>query len=727
MDHQEQLAGVVERFLFSQPESGFYVFVLKMKSNTDVVVRGYVSTIQPGQQVLVTGIWTTHPKFGKQFEAKECITQLPTTLVGIKKYLGSGLIKGIGPAYAQKLIDAFGTDVLHVIDKTPEKLSHVPGIGQKRIESIIQAWQEQKEISNLMVFLQEKGVSPAYAIKIYKTYKHNAYAVLQENPYRLAEDIWGVGFKTADTIAQCIGISPDSPKRIKAAIVHVIATEVTNGHLYVELSELKTKTSVLLEQELLALENNVKHAFHDLYAQDKIKLLTYQQKHFVTLSPYYATEKDVAHKIKNLVQQPITHCLNIDTIYSQLRVGSPQDTIILNDEQQQGILSCLQHKVVIITGGPGTGKTTLIKKLLGVLDEHNLRYKLAAPTGRAAKRITQSTGRHALTIHRLLEFDPASRNFVHNQHNALKLDFLIIDEASMIDIFLAHAILKALPYHAHIILIGDIDQLPSVGAGNFLNDLIASTVVACVRLKEIFRQAQDSLIIVNAHRVNNGEFPVSFLPDAKRDFIFIKEDDPAQVADHLHAIYAQKLAAYGISTDDSIVLVPMHRGSAGTQALNSTLQTFLNKPTETHLLHHGTIFGLNDRVMQIRNNYDKHVFNGDIGTITTLDVSERTLGVTFSQQVVTYEATEFDELVLAYAVSIHKSQGSEFAAVIIVLFMQHFTLLQRNLLYTAITRAKRLCILIGQAKAIGMAVGNNKQVERTTFLKQYLTSDLACR
>ncbi|MFZ5953948.1 MAG: ATP-dependent RecD-like DNA helicase [Candidatus Dependentiae bacterium] len=725
MNNQEQLSGTVERLLFSQPEAGFYVFQLSVSSNTHIIVRGYLPTITQGQQVQVTGAWVNHPKFGKQFEAQHAIIQLPTTLVGLKKYLGSGLIKGIGPSYAEKLINAFGSSILEVIDKTPEKLARVEGIGTKRIESIVQAWQDQKEISQLMIFLQERGVSPALATKIYKTYRHNSFLILQENPYKIAEDIWGVGFKMADTLAQRIGIPLNSPQRIKAALIHIITTQLSNGHLYVELNDLKDKVSELLEKELGEIENPTKLALHDLYATEKIKLISTHNQHYLTLSSYYFSEFGVAQKIKNLQEQPSLHSFDIDKIYNLLRTAN--DKINLNDDQQRGILTCLQHKISVITGGPGTGKTTLIKKLLSILDEHKLQYRLAAPTGRAAKRITQGTGRTALTLHRLLEFDFTTRNFTHHEKNALKLDFLIIDEASMIDIFLAHAVLKALPFHAHVVFIGDIDQLPSVGAGNFLNDIIASEKVACVRLKEIFRQAQDSLIIVNAHRVNNGEFPVAFLPDAKRDFIFIKEDDPLQVNNHLQEIYRKKLKSYGIDADDAMVLVPMNRGSVGTQSINNTLQQFLNSDPTVSLLHHGTRFGVGDRVMQIKNNYDKHVFNGDIGIVQEVNAPERTIAVNFVDKMVLYESTELDELVLAYAISIHKSQGSEYSAVIICLFMQHFTLLARNLLYTAITRAKKLCIVIGQSKAVGMAVTNNKQTIRTTFLKQYLTTDLQCR
>jgi exodeoxyribonuclease V alpha subunit len=387
----------------------------------------------------------------------------------------------------------------------------------------------------------------------------------------------------------------------------------------------------------------------------------------------------------------------------------------------------LQHKITIITGGPGTGKTTLIKKLLTVLDTHRVKYYLAAPTGRAAKRITEGTNRPASTLHRLLDFDVSTMGFRHNESNALVVDYVIVDEASMIDVFLAHALLKALPYSAHLVLIGDIDQLPSVGAGNFLNDMIASKKVVTTKLQHIFRQAENSLITINAHKINNGEFPVSSYENAKKDFIFIKEDNPENIPKHLEAIYSKALRHYGIHKDDTIVLTPMHRGVAGTQKLNHDLQQMLN--SEYHgpvMMYAGTQYQIGDRVMQLRNNYDKNVFNGDIGIIEDIDLEDKIMRVRF-ETLVEYETADLNELVHAYAISIHKSQGSEFSAVIIPLFMQHFMMLQRNLIYTAVTRAKKLCIIIGESRAIAMAVKNNKSVERITFLQQFLTSDLACR
>jgi exodeoxyribonuclease V alpha subunit len=728
MNSNEELIGTLDRFVFQNSENGYSVFIIQTQNKEKITVTGCVAGIQPGQQVDLVGSWSMHPKFGKQFQATKCTALQPTTINGLKKYLGSGLIKGIGPAYAEKLVDAFGSTVLEIIDKSPERLLRVPGIGQSRMEKIIHAWADQKDISNIMVFLQERSVSTAYAVKIYKKYGRDSIAILKENPYRLADEVVGIGFKTADTIAHNLGIEKNSPVRIKAGMLFSISQHTQNGHLYVDIAALKEQTLALLELESAGHETLLKHALHDLYNQDKIKLVSHENAHFVTLSSLYFSEKGVATRLKNLINHSLKHSFDLDKIYNFIKAPAHEKDIALNEQQQKGIMACLQNKVTIITGGPGTGKTTLIKKLLSILDQNNMLYRLAAPTGRAAKRITEGTGRHASTLHRLLDFDFTTYAFKHNEQNALALQFLIIDEASMIDIFLGHSILRALPLDAHLILIGDVDQLPSVGAGNFLNDIIASAAACCVRLEQIFRQAHNSLIIVNAHKINNGEFPTSSLPDAKQDFFFIKEEDPENLPMHLTRIFTSGIEKYKISADQTIVLTPMNRGVAGAQKLNHDMQLILN-PAQNKKQHtyRGSTFKIGDRVMQIRNNYDKKVFNGDIGTIHDIDLEDQVLFVAYDQLIIDYEFNELDELVLAYAVTIHKSQGSEYAAVVIPIFMQHFMLLQRNLLYTAITRAKKLCIFIGQPKAIAMAIKNNKGIERKTFLKEFLTTDLTCR
>lgn len=722
----ETVKGVLERFVFQSPENGFSIGVLTLDNNKSIHVKGNFAYLHAGQEVEFQGSWTVHPKFGRQFDVTACISITPTTIIGLRKYLGSGRIKGIGPAYAEKLVNYFGLDVLKIIEHTPERLQEVEGIGQKRIVGIVESFKADKNVQAVMMFLQEKDISPAYAAKIYKVYGDKAAIILEQNPYKLAEDISGIGFKVADAIAQKMGFDKFSVKRIEAGIRFCILQATQQGHLYCELENLKTTTLTLLE---LTIEHahRIKLAFHNLYEQAKIKIISHGEQHYITLSQFYFSEKFVAERIKLLQEHQQAQTFNIDDIYTQLHNPKAGD-LVLHEQQQRGVMACLQNKITVITGGPGTGKTTLIKKLLSVLEEHGCRYKLAAPTGRAAKRIIEGTGRHAMTIHRLLDFDVATMQFLHNESNALPIDYLIIDEASMIDVFLAQALLRALPYTASVVFIGDVDQLPSVGAGNILNDLIKAGTVACVRLTQIFRQASDSLIIVNAHRVNNGEFPISSLPEAKKDFKFIKEDDPEKIQDHIRHLYTKELARHSIATKDAIVLVPMNRGAVGTQRINQFLQQLLCTAQEDErYVHNGTLFNVGDRVMQIRNNYDKAVFNGDIGTILTIDREDKTITVQFDFQHIVYEAQELDELILAYAVSIHKSQGSEYAAVIIVVFMQHFTLLQRNLIYTAITRAGKLCIIIGQPKALGMAINNTKGVQRITFLQHYLTSDLVAR
>jgi len=723
----EELVGTIERFLFQNNQDGFSVFVLSLTAQKTVTVKAHAPALQAGQQVVLKGSWIVHPKFGKQFAANHCTVCLPTSAIGLKKYLGSGMIKGIGKVYAEKLVDYFGTKVLEVIEKEPDRLKEVSGIGIKKLETIIHAFKDQKEIATIMVFLQDKGVSTTFATKIYKRYGQNSIALIQQNPYRIAEDIWGIGFKSADLIAQNMGFQVESVQRITAGILFTITTQTNNGHLYVELEALKKEALILLElTDSADIQATIKQALHALYNADKIKLVSYEQHHFITLSAYYFTEKSVSTKILKLLEHSTNHHFDIQKLYTQLRVQQPGE-IELNQAQQKGIMSCLQDKVTVITGGPGTGKTTLIKKLLQLLDQEKIAYRLAAPTGRAAKRMTEGTGRYAVTLHRLLEFNPQTMSFAHNEQNALKLSYLIIDEASMIDIFLAHSLLKALPLNAHLILIGDIDQLPSVGAGNFLQDLIKSKKITTTRLEYIFRQAHNSLITYNAHRVNQGEFPAYKADNTLQDYEFLKLESPEQLEQALNTIFTTKLKRYGIKTHNTLVLSPMNRGTAGTQHINHYLQGILNSAPKDQLIRMGTIFKVDDRVMQIKNNYDKHVYNGDMGTIESINHTDQILQVNYYGTVVTYEFLELDELVLAYAVSIHKSQGSEFDAVIIPIFTQHFTLLQRNLIYTALTRAKKFCMIIGQPRALMIAIKNNKSVQRITFLSQYLTSDLACR
>ncbi len=723
--NSDQITGIIDRILFQNSETGFSILIVKSKKHEPITITGSFVGIQAGQEIHIQGTWTFHPKFGKQLQATSYSTALPTSVLGIKKYLSSGFIKGIGPVYAEKIVQYFKENTLSIIDEDPERLFEVEGLGQKRVKQIIASWSDQKYIAKIMVFLQEKGVSSIFATKIYKKYGHESIAKLTQNPYRLTDDIWGIGFKTADKIAQNMGFAPGSVQRIQAGILFTLQQENNNGHCYQEVETVKQKAFQLLEIDAELHQTPMKQALTLLYHQDQIKLITYQEKHFVGLSAIYGCEKAIAQKVLQLLAAPIKHTLDPNNLYQELqRLMSTS----LNEDQQHGVLKVFQHKLSIITGGPGTGKTTLVKALIQLLEHNKLSYKLAAPTGRAAKRLMEGTRRHATTIHRLLEFDPSTMRFTHDDKNALKTDFLILDETSMIDVFLARSIFKAVSLDTHIVMIGDVDQLPSVGPGSILKDLITTQVVPCTKLTEIFRQAQNSMIIQNAHRINNGEFPTTALPECKKDFYFIKQETAEQCFDSIKKILTEIIPQHGIELNNVTILTPMNKGIVGTQALNHATQQLLNpdesKPQHTFM---GTIFRQGDRVMQIKNNYDKNVFNGDMGTILDINKDDSQMIIDFEGTKINYDFDEINELVLAYAISIHKSQGSEYDAVIIPIFMQHFMLLQKNLIYTAITRAKKLCFFIGQTKAIAMGIKNNKQEERITFLKQQITEQITCR
>jgi len=730
MEEISEICGTIEKQIYKNPENGYSVFVLKVNSKESITVQGCLPELHQGEQATFKGKWVFHPKFGRQFHVSECSAQLPNSIIGIKKYLSSGLIKGIGPKFAERLVNKFGEQTLEIIDNNPNRLFEISGVGEKRVFAITQAWLDQKEISKVMVFLKAKDIATSFAVKIYKTYGNNAIETIQANPYRLVEEIWGVGFKTADQLAIKLGLEKTAPQRINSGILHCLTQATNNGHLYLEVTQAKKEVFKILELEEEDQNNQklIKQSLHQLYEQDKIKLITHNDQHFLSLPQYYFSEKNISNKVLKFLDKKVENKkIDFDQVYNQVRKPD-SNGMELNEDQQRGILSCLQNRITIITGGPGTGKTTLVKKLLEVLETNKIKFRLAAPTGRAAKKMFEGTHRSAETLHRLLEFNPSIMNFNKNEQNALDLDFLIVDEASMIDVFLMHSILKALPSKANLVLLGDVDQLPSVGAGNVLNDLINSEKIATTRLMQIFRQAQDSLIIVNAHKVNKGEFPTSFIEGSRKDFIYIKEDEPENIFPLLRKIYKDKLPQRGILPSDSVVLTPMNRGIVGTQRLNQELQMILNPAqSEKQVSRFGQVYKIGDRVMQIRNNYDKFVFNGDMGTIQDIDLTDQKLHINFGDRILEYDFAELNELVLSYATSIHKSQGSEFQAVIIPIFMQHFILLQRNLIYTAITRAKKLCILIGQPRAISMGIKNNKGIKRNTFLKEFLTTDLEAR
>jgi exodeoxyribonuclease V alpha subunit len=717
MNQQQILRGTVKSIVYKNESDGFVICCLFVTEKQVETVRGYLMHLVKGEEIIVRGSWQLHKKFGKQFVAESVQKLLPQTKEGLVAYLGSGLIKGVGPTYAQKLVDRFGDNVISIIETDPEQLLTIPGIGASRLALIQQSIVEQKEMRDVMIFLQEKGVSTTYAAKIFKHYRENTIAILQENPYRLAEEVWGIGFKIADAIAQKIGIQPSDPLRICAGILSVLSMVQGQGSVYFDQVSLKQQLVTLLAIPEEEIEVHLVHALTLLKNQGKIKLILKEGTEFFTTTFFYFAEKELGTLLCDLLaafEATQKRKPNVDLIANTM-------PYTLAEKQIEGLKMTLEKGVSIITGGPGTGKTTVIKTLLSMLDRYGISYVLTAPTGRAAKRMKESSGYEAVTIHRLLEFDPMTKKFQKNQSSLLKADFIIVDEASMIDVMLAHSLVKAIRPGSQLLCIGDIDQLPSVGAGNVLADMIESGVIPYTKLTTVFRQSEQSMIVMNAHRINCGKFPLVAVKKERPEFLYIEETESTRLSDHLRTIFTQTLLHYDISQDQTIVLSPMHRGVAGTGTINLFLQSILNSEN-THKLvsSFGTIFKKNDRVMQLRNNYDKAVFNGDIGVVESIDLDAGELLVRFLDRIIKYEQHETQELMLAYAISIHKSQGSEYDAVIVPIFMQHFMMLQKNLLYTALTRAKKLCIFIGEKRAIAMALKKEQTAQRVTFLKEYL-------
>jgi len=713
------LEGVLERIVFFNEENSFTVARLQVPGKKDLVtIVGALSLPTPGETLRLKGQWVVDTKFGQQFRVESCLSVLPATIIGIQKYLGSSLIKGIGPVMAKRIVDKFGLDTFDIIEDSPDRLREAEGIGPIRTERITSAWQEQKQIREVMVFLQGHEISPAYAVRIFKVYGDKAISVVKENPYRLALDISGIGFKTADKVARSMGIDPNSQIRAEAGIIHILSELVDEGHVYYPYEELKQKAVELLEIEPAMLDT----ALATLAKQERIFIEELPELKAVYLTPLHVAEVNVARRLKALIESP-KQPLKID-VEKAIEWVQGTNRIELAETQKQALREAIGGKVLVLTGGPGTGKTTLINSLVRILEKKVQRIVLASPTGRAAKRLSEVTGREAKTIHRLLEFSPKEGGFKRNEDNPLDADLVVIDEASMVDILLMNNLLKAIPLTATLLLVGDVDQLPSVGPGNVLKDVIASGCVETVILTEIFRQAQESLIVVNAHRVNSGEFPqLKPQPGQRSDFYYIEKDTPEEVLAIIKELCARRLpnAFHLSSVDDIQVMTPMHRGTVGVANLNAELQALLN-PQGKVITRGGRLFRVNDKVMQIKNNYEKDVFNGDIGTLVGIDLEEQKVQVKFEDQLVEYELSDLDDLVLAYAISIHKSQGAEYPAVVVPLLSQHYIMLQRNLLYTAITRAKRLVVLVGSKRAIAIAVRNNKVQRRYTNLAARLSA-----
>ncbi len=699
---------VVERITYQNTENGYSILKVRAKGYDDLIpVVGNLLDATVGSVLLVEGNWKVDVKYGRQFMAERWEETMPATLYGIEKYLGSGLIKGVGPKCAKQIVSVFGLDTIAVIEDSPDRLLTVPGIGKKRVGMIQESWERQKEVKNIMLFLQSHGVSAGFAAKIYKAYGNESIGKVKENPFCLADDIWGIGFKTADAIAEKLGFGKESPVRCRSGLMYTLNELADEGHTFAVREQLIQKGVALLDTS----ESAINAALEKMIAVQDLIL----DGEAIYLPPFYYAETGSANKLGRLIAAPASRELSGDIPLAEIEKlsGIRYDAV-----QIEAIRQAAAAKVMVLTGGPGTGKTTATQGIITMFRSFGQKILLAAPTGRAAKRMTEATGLESKTIHRLLEFKPPE-GYQRNDENPLEGDVLIVDEASMIDIILMNSLLKAIPSHMRLLLVGDIDQLPSVGAGNVLRDIIDSGRVPVVRLTKIFRQAQSSRIVMSAHRINEGKFP-DISNGRNTDFFFLENDDPEHTATQIVYLVKRRLPkAYHVPTSSIQVLTPMQRGVVGAANLNRLIQEAVN-PTELLLRRSGLTYRLNDRVMQIKNNYDKEVFNGDIGSIQRIDLENRTLSVAFDDRVVEYDVTELDELTLAYATTIHKSQGSEYPIVVMPVLMTHYVMLQRNMLYTGITRAKKLLVLIGSRKALRYSIRNVTVTQRNTKLRDRL-------
>ncbi len=713
-----ELECTLERLTYQNEENGYTVAkVVPRDKAYEVTVVGNLAGVNVGESLRLMGVWTQHPQYGRQFEVRTYTVQYPATIDGIRKYLGSGLIKGIGPVNAGRIVDHFGPDTLDVIEQHPNRLQEVAGIGAKRTEQIIAAWADQKYIKEIMIFLQHYGVSAGLAVKIYKAYQGQSIPIIQNDPYRLAKDIYGIGFKTADKIARNMGLALDAPARIQAGLLYTLSALSDDGHCFATQAQLTEEAAKLMEVAGDACQAQIESL---VSAKELI-----DDEGSIYLPAFFMAERGTASKLRKIQLSPrdrlqVFKTVNWEQAFAWLDRNSP---IQLTDQQKSAVKMALTEKVCILTGGPGTGKSTITASVIKLLQTKGGSVLLCAPTGRAAKRLNETTGQEAKTIHRLLEYKPAqSTPFVRDQTNPLDSDLIIVDETSMVDILLMNHLLNAIDAGCHLLLVGDADQLPSVGPGSVLRDLIGSGVIPVTRLDTIFRQSEDSFIIVNAHRINCGEMPL-FDRNAK-DFFLFSESDAEKAADWVVDLVSERIPSkFGVKPlEDIQVLTPMHRGAAGVIELNQRLQARLNPPSPRKPeYHHGQrVLRVQDKVMQIRNDYDRLVFNGDMGIISEIDLENQVAKVLVDGREVIYEFTQLDELVHAYAASIHKAQGSEFPVVVIPLLTEHYRLLQRNLLYTAVTRARQVVVLVGSRKAIGMAVRNDRIAGRNTRLAQRL-------
>jgi exodeoxyribonuclease V alpha subunit len=704
------IEGTLERVTFANETNAWSVVKLAVEGRPlPVTAVGTLLGAQPGERLRLRGRWAHDPRFGEQFQIESFEIVLPASLTGIERYLGSGLVPGIGRGLAERLVRHFGLTTLEVLDQRPERLAEVEGIGPVRQQQLRAAWAGQRAIQNVMVFLQSHGVGTGHAVKIYKRYGDKAIAMVRENPYRLARDVFGIGFQTADHIARSLGIEASSPERCRAGVVHVLGALAEEGNVAAPQAELVAKTASLLEVDPALVEA----ALAPLRAENEIVVepapdAADPTRRAVYLRPLFVAEAgiaELAHRMRDTRAPSMT--IDVDKAVDWFEKSR---AITLADEQRRAIRWAIEQKLLVITGGPGTGKTTLINGIIQILEKKGRAIVLAAPTGRAAKRMAETTGHEAKTLHRLLEWSPKSNTFLRDPNDPLEADIVIVDEASMLDTLLTYHLLRALPAACQLVLVGDVDQLPSVGPGCVLLDFIRSRAVPVVRLEHIFRQAEKSRIVVNAHRINGGEMPVlASANDPTADFFFIEKDEPDDILATVKTLVRERIPRkFGLDARTDIqVLTPMNKGLLGAAALNAELQALLN-PSGPSVTRGARTLRAGDKVMQIRNNYELDVFNGDIGQIVDIDEGARTLGAVFEGRAVRYEEEHLDELTLAYACSVHKAQGSEYPCVVLPLHTQHYVMLKRNLLYTAVTRGRRLVVVVGSRRALSTAVRNGQ-------------------
>ena len=693
----ENIEGIIDVYLFYSDNNGYSVF--KLEDGTSVV--GNFPKFNEGDHIELSGEWVEHPRYGVQFKAERVSISLPKTDVGIIKYLSSGMIHGIGEVIASRIVSKFGERSLDILDNDISRLLEVEGIGKKKLKIIEESWKEQKGAKDVMIFLQSHNITPAYAMKIYKKYGNETPEIIKENPYRLISDIWGIGFKIADKIGETLGFSGSNPLRIKAGLLHTLQTATREGHTFLPKESLIREASFMLQADIGYTDS----PFEDLASEGEI----IEENGNIYLADLYYEEREIENSISRLLSTESPKPINLDKIISSFDEK-------YSDEQLEAIRVSYSEKVLIITGGPGTGKTTTLKGIIQLYQTFDKKIMLAAPTGRAAKRMTEVIGLEAKTIHRLLEYIPQNNSFNYDEDNQLETDLLIIDEVSMMDTFLMYSLIVAVSNNTTVILLGDVDQLPSVGAGNVLKDLISSEKIPVIKLTTIFRQAKNSDIVLNAHRINKGEMPVLNLLK-ETDFVFLDENKNGNIPQKILRLASNELPRkFDFNpTEDIQILSPIYKGEVGVNEINKLFQRELNKSTVVHT-QGDRVFKANDKVMQLRNNYDKGVFNGDIGYVVGVEPDEKVMFISFDGKLVEYKFEELDEITLAYAVTVHKSQGSEFPCIIAPITTSHYMMLQRNLLYTAITRAKKLLILIGSKRALSMAVNNNKVKNRFTSL-----------